>query len=61
MGPLRNYARHYNGHRPHQGLSQEIPGPERLFPCRWYALLALGTDISGAIQDQYVGATAWAD
>jgi len=22
---LRSYARHYNGHRPHQGLSQEIP------------------------------------
>jgi transposase InsO family protein len=26
---LRSYARHYNGHRPHQGLSQEIPAPER--------------------------------
>jgi putative transposase len=26
---LRSYARHYNGHRPHQGLSQEIPEPER--------------------------------
>jgi putative transposase len=25
---LRSYARHYNGHRPHQGLSQEIPAPE---------------------------------
>ena len=23
---LRNYARHYNGYRPHQGISQEIPG-----------------------------------
>jgi transposase InsO family protein len=22
---LRSYARHYNGHRPHQGISQEIP------------------------------------
>jgi transposase InsO family protein len=22
---LRSYAGHYNGHRPHQGLSQEIP------------------------------------
>jgi transposase InsO family protein len=22
---LRSYARHYNGHRPHQGLSQDIP------------------------------------
>ena len=22
---LRSYARHYNGHRPHQGLSQEVP------------------------------------
>jgi hypothetical protein len=22
---LRSYATHYNGHRPHQGLSQEIP------------------------------------
>jgi transposase InsO family protein len=24
---LRSYARHYNGHGPHQGLSQEIPAP----------------------------------
>ena len=24
---LRSYAEHYNGHRPHQGLSQEIPVP----------------------------------
>jgi len=24
---LRSYSRHYNGHRPHQGISQEIPGP----------------------------------
>ena len=24
---LRSYARHYNGHRPHQGISQEIPRP----------------------------------
>jgi hypothetical protein len=24
---LRSYARHYNGQRPHQGLSQEIPEP----------------------------------
>jgi len=23
---LRTYVRHYNGHRPHQGISQEIPG-----------------------------------
>ena len=23
---LRSYVRHYNGHRPHQGISQEIPG-----------------------------------
>jgi hypothetical protein len=23
---LRSYLRHYNGHRPHQGISQEIPG-----------------------------------
>ena len=23
---LRSYARHYNGHRPHQGISQELPG-----------------------------------
>jgi putative transposase len=26
---LRSYARHYNGHRPHQGISQEVPAPER--------------------------------
>jgi len=26
---LRSYARHYNGHRPHQGLSQEIPATRR--------------------------------
>jgi len=25
-GVLRSYVRHYNGHRPHQGISQEIPG-----------------------------------
>jgi putative transposase len=24
---LRSYARHYNSHRPHQEISQEIPGP----------------------------------
>jgi putative transposase len=29
---LRGYARHYNGHRPHQGLGQEIPAPERAVP-----------------------------
>ena len=29
---LRSYARHYNGHRPHQGLAQEIPAPERAVP-----------------------------
>ena len=23
---LRSYARHYNGHRPHQGIGQRIPG-----------------------------------
>jgi transposase InsO family protein len=26
---LRSYARHYNGHRPHQGISQEIPAPKQ--------------------------------
>jgi transposase InsO family protein len=26
---LRSYARRYNGHRPHQGISQEIPALER--------------------------------
>jgi transposase InsO family protein len=31
-GILRSYARHYNGHRPHQGLAQEIPAPERTAP-----------------------------
>ena len=29
---LRNYARHYNQHRPHQGIAQEVPAPERLVP-----------------------------
>ena len=29
---LHSYARHYNGHRPHQGLSQEIPAMERTVP-----------------------------
>jgi transposase InsO family protein len=27
---LQSYARHYNGHRPHQGLAQEVPTPQ---PC----------------------------
>ena len=31
---LRSYAGHYNGHRPHQGLAQEIPTPERTVPSR---------------------------
>ena len=31
---LRSYARHYNGHRPHQGLAQEIPAPESRAPLR---------------------------
>jgi transposase InsO family protein len=26
---LRSYAGHYDGHRPHQGLSQGIPAPQR--------------------------------
>ena len=25
---LRSYARHYNGHRPHQGIAQAIPAPD---------------------------------
>jgi hypothetical protein len=25
---LRSYARHYNGHRPHQGIAHEVPAPE---------------------------------
>ncbi len=29
---LRSYVRHYNGHRPHQGLSQAIPAPETIPP-----------------------------
>jgi transposase InsO family protein len=31
-GILRSYARHYNGHRPHQGIAQEIPAPEETAP-----------------------------
>jgi len=31
---LRSYARHYNRHRPHQGIAQEVPAPERAFPLR---------------------------
>jgi hypothetical protein len=30
---LRSYVCHYNGHRPHQGLSREIPAPAA--SCRW--------------------------
>jgi putative transposase len=26
---LCSYARHYNGHRPHQGISQEITAPKQ--------------------------------
>ena len=29
---LRSYARHYNGYRPHQGISQEIPAPRTAVP-----------------------------
>jgi transposase InsO family protein len=29
---LRSYARHYNSHRPHQGISQEIPAPTPSLP-----------------------------
>ncbi len=29
---LRSYARHYNGHRPHQGISQMIPAREHTVP-----------------------------
>jgi putative transposase len=29
---LRTYAQHYNGSRPHQGLSQRIPAPALPFP-----------------------------
>jgi transposase InsO family protein len=31
---LRSYARHYNGHRPHQGIAQKIPAPESPAPLR---------------------------
>ena len=29
---LRSYVQHYNQHRPHQGISQEIPGPTPSLP-----------------------------
>jgi transposase InsO family protein len=29
---LRSYARHYNRHRQHQGIAQEIPAPEETAP-----------------------------
>lgn len=29
---LRSYVGHYNAHRPHQGISQEIPGARRSIP-----------------------------
>jgi putative transposase len=29
---LRSYVRHYNGHRPHQGIAQQIPAPTLFSP-----------------------------
>jgi transposase InsO family protein len=38
---LRSYAHHYNGHRPHQGISQMIPAREHTVP-----LLAAANPVS---------------
>ena len=59
---LRSYARHYNGHRPHQGIAQEIPWcGKRLPPWRWCPPLTVDTGITGTVHHGFVDAIGWAD
>ena len=59
---LRSYACHYNRQRPHQGIAQEIPAPERPAPATGgVQVLSAGTRITAGIQDGYVDTTGWAD
>jgi transposase InsO family protein len=48
---LRTYAQHYNGFRPHQGLSQQIPAPALPFLCRQRCLRCLPLPIRGTSSD----------
>ncbi len=55
---LRSYARHYNGFRPHQGLSQQIPAPALPFsvlaaPSRSHQQLIHRRDRLGGLIDEY--------
>jgi transposase InsO family protein len=56
---LRSYACHYNGHRPHQALSQEIPAMEEPFSSGWCPPLMPGTGISEVIQVGSIDTTGW--
>jgi putative transposase len=57
-GAHRSYARHYNGHRPHQGIAQEIPAPERAAPLQ---VLPTSTVDTGTNHDGFVDTTGWTD
>ncbi|HZM57135.1 MAG TPA: integrase core domain-containing protein [Acidimicrobiales bacterium] len=58
---LRSYARHYNGHRPHQGSLRRFRRRKRLPPWRWCPPLTVDTGITGTVHHGFVDATGWAN
>jgi transposase InsO family protein len=58
---LRNYACHYNRHRPHQGIARRFRCRRERLPYRWRPPLPAGTDTIGAVDDTYADTTGWAD